>query len=156
MANKRIKPIRWTLELAGVEFSRDHRALSKRIRREGLEPGEDGCFSTAQICSAVFGDQFSEDLRKTREEADAIEIKNKRSRNELLDAERVYLYGEALFIVIRQRILASKLTREEQDDLLRELQSVTYEQIRTALLKDPDSVVADPDTAAEVDLPSVG
>lgn len=142
------------MELAGVEFGRDHRALSKRIRREGLEPGEDGCFSTAQICAAVFGDQYSEDLRKTREEADKLEIHNKRSRRELIDAESVYRHFEAWFIIIRQRILASKMTRDEQDDLLRELKGITYEQIKGARIGDGERKdKLDPDAAATADLP---
>lgn len=155
MANKP-HPLRWTLEQAGAEFNKDARALAKRIRREGLEPGEDGKFSTAQICAAVFGDLHSEELRLTREQADEKEIKNKRSRMELLDAERVYRWGEALFIVIRQRILASSLTRDEQDGLLRDLQNVKYDDIRAALVRDPDAVDAASDTAAEADVPSVG
>lgn len=155
MANH-TKPLRWTLEQAGAEFNKDARALAKRIRREGLEPGEDGKFSTAQICAAVFGDQYSEELRLTREAADEKEIKNKRSRSELLDAERVYRYGEALFIVLRQRVLASRLSRDEQDGLLRDLQNVTYDDIRAALVRDPDKVEEASDATASADVPGVG
>jgi hypothetical protein len=159
MANKRLAPIRWTLEKAGYEFNIDHRALGKRVRRESLEVGDDGCFSTAQICAAVFGDKDAEDLRLTREQADAQEIKNRRSRFELLESETVYKFFEQYFIVIRQRILASSLTREDQDDLLREIQGIDYGNIRDGILasvRAGETAEVDSDSSAPSDVPGVG
>lgn len=153
----RIEPIRWTLEQAGSEFGRDARALAKRIKRGSILPGEDGRFSTLQICQAVFGDRDAEELRKTSAEADLAELKAKERQRLLLKADDVYRFFEGYFIVIRQRILASKLSRQEQDDLLRELQGLSYDEIeRAGIGRDVSEASEDSDSAAEADLPGVG
>lgn len=105
----------------------------------------------------VFGDRDAEELRKTSAEADLAELKAKERQRLLLNAEAVYRHFEAYFIVIRQRILASKLTRQEQDDLLRELQGLSYEEIQRASIgADAPEAGEDPDATSEADLPPMG
>ena len=159
MANRRIKPLRWTMELAAVEFGKDHRALSRRIRAANIQPAADGCFSTADITRIIFGDKHSEDLRKVREEADKLELQNKKARGELISADAVYRHFEAYFILIRKRILDSKLSRDEQDDLLRELQSINYDEVKAARIgaaEGADEVAEDSDSSSEDDGAGMG
>lgn len=72
--SKAFTAIRWTISAAASEFGCDDKTLSSRIRRESIEPGEDGKFSTAQICAALFGDIGQHRLRKMKAEADFAEL----------------------------------------------------------------------------------
>ena len=82
MATQKLK--RWAIEEAASEFDINPRTLSKRIKVGSIEAGKDRKFSTAQICSAVFGDIDGERLRLTRAQADEKELSNAESRKELV------------------------------------------------------------------------
>lgn len=71
--------------------------------------------------AAMGGDIEAERLRKTREEADAIALKNARSRGELVEIAAVKKLGEKVMVAVRNRILNMPLTDEEKDSCLREL-----------------------------------
>ena len=66
------KAVRWNVEQASGDFEIDRKTLGKRIRSAGIEPGEDGKYSTTQICAAVFGDLRGEQTRLAKENADKI------------------------------------------------------------------------------------
>jgi phage terminase Nu1 subunit (DNA packaging protein) len=85
VSRRKFEPMRWTLNRASSEFDIDARGLSRRLKRQDIQPGEDGRFSTAQIVSAIFDDRYSEELRKIRLEADRIELANKATRGELIE-----------------------------------------------------------------------
>ena len=63
----------------------------------------------------------SERLRKLKEDADKVAIENERSRGNLVETEAVYGHFEGLFVALRQRILASGLSDQEKDELLKDL-----------------------------------
>ena len=115
------KPIRWTIRSAAGEFGLHHETLAKYLRREGVQPGSDGRFSTQDICKGVFGDLRHEQTRETRERADKLALENAERRRELIRAEDVCCLTEGSFIAIRQRIIYSGLTPDEQRDLLQQL-----------------------------------
>lgn len=69
-------------------------------------------------------DLEKEKLRKTKEEADLLEIKNARSRGELIPVATVIKLNQANFNVIRNRILNFPLTDEEKTTCIRELFSL--------------------------------
>jgi phage terminase Nu1 subunit (DNA packaging protein) len=72
--------------------------------------------------AAVGGDIEAEKLRKTREEADKLALANARARGELVDVESVAKLGEAVFVRVRAKVLASpSLTDDEKDSFLKEL-----------------------------------
>lgn len=89
-----------------------------------MTPGEDGKWSTAQICSAIFGDLRGEQTRLAKENADARALENEKSRGRLLEAEDVYRHYEGVFVTLRQKTLASSMTDEEKDELLNDLRSL--------------------------------
>jgi hypothetical protein len=121
------KPIqrqRWTIGRAAGEFPVDSKTLAKRIKLAGIEPGEDGKFSTEQICRATFGDLRGEQTRETKERADKLALANEKERGRLLDAEKVYKHYEGVFVTLRQKTLASAMTDDEKDELLNDLRAL--------------------------------
>src|SRR5215472_2565133 len=48
-----LRSFRWTSQMAGEEFRRDHRAIRKRLRELNIRPGPDGKFSTYDMLRAV-------------------------------------------------------------------------------------------------------
>jgi hypothetical protein len=99
-----VKLIRWTTAKAGAEFGCDPATLANKIKREGLLPGDDGMFSTRDICSAVFGDMEGEKLRNLRRDAELKEVELGRLKRELIPAENVQREWSAVIIAIRQAI----------------------------------------------------
>lgn len=65
-----------------------------------------------------------ERLRRTKEEADKLEIFNARSRGELVEIEKVKRSGEKVMSAIKTRLLNMPLTDEEKDQCLRDLVSL--------------------------------
>src|SRR5262245_21288315 len=117
-----IKPIRWTRERAGMEFRIDSRALSKNLRKAEIEPGKDDCFTTLQICAAVFGDIASERLRLVKEQADKLALENAEKRRDLISVSELSPVINRAIAAIKARISsASNLDREDKDKLLHEL-----------------------------------
>ena len=114
-------PIRWTIQRASVEFGLHRETLAKYLRREGVQPGSDGKFSTQDICRGVFGDLTGEKTRETRARADLLEIELAKERQQLIRVQNVFGLLEGSFIAIRERILGSHLSRAEQEDILRQL-----------------------------------
>lgn len=154
---RRETSLRWTVEQAGREFAVHRTQVSARLRQTHQVAGPDGCYSTAQMVAAIYGDKHHEELRRTKEEADKLALGNAKSRRELLDSDAVYRFFEGYFIVIRQRILASKLSREEQDALLLELHGLSYDEIKAASIGgDVSASGGDTDPADAADVPPVG
>jgi hypothetical protein len=116
-----VKPIRWNVEQAAGEFGRDRKTVAKLIRTAGIEPGEDGRYSTRDIVAALFGDLRSETTREKKARANLLELEEEKQRGRLLDAEQVYRAYESVFIVLRQKILAStSLLDDEKDEFINE------------------------------------
>lgn len=113
--------LRWTIIEAASEFPIAHNTLADRLRKGGIEPGSDGKWSTAQICSAIFGDLRGEQTRLAKENADARALENEKTRGRLLEAEDVYRHYEGVFVTFRQKTLASSMTDEEKDEFLNDL-----------------------------------
>ena len=113
--------LRWSLAMMSREFGPDHKTLSKNLAASGITAGKDGLFSSRDALRLVFGDLEAERLRKTREEADKLELENEQTRGNLLETEAVYRHFERVFVAFRQKVLASSLTEEEKYDLLNDL-----------------------------------
>lgn len=116
--------VRWTQQKACVEFGLHPNTMAIRLKRGGILPGDDGKYSTKQICVAVFGDIEAETLRKVSEEADKVALQNEKTRGSLVEIEAVYKHFEGLFVSLRARILASGLVTEEKDELLNDLRKL--------------------------------
>lgn len=65
-----------------------------------------------------------EQLRRTKEEADKIQLANERTRGELVEVIAVKRAGEKVMSAIRNRILNMPLTDDEKDQCLRDLLSI--------------------------------
>ena len=113
--------LRWTIQKASVEFGLHRETLAKYLRREGVHPGKDQKYSTQEICKGVFGDLRREQVRETRARANKLEFELAEDQKQLLRVQTVVSFLEGAFITTRERILASHLSRAEQEDILRQL-----------------------------------
>lgn len=117
--SKPLKQIRWNVAQAAQEFGINPKTLSMRIKREGIEPARDKCFSTAQICSAVFGDIDGEKLLLTRQQRIKLEIENAETTKTLVDARRIAERVTRKITAVKAAILAAaNLEREDKDKIL--------------------------------------
>lgn len=109
----------------------DRHTMQKAIEAIGIKPtgkvksgkasGNDTYSVRDLFKAASGGDIKAEQLRKTREEADKIELANARNRGELVAVQDMVRVGEKIFAALRQRILNMPLTEEESDKCLSEV-----------------------------------
>lgn len=118
--------IEWSIELAASEFDINPRTLSKRFKQLGIEPSlADGKrFSTKQVTQAVFGDIDGERLRKTKHEADLLEVELARERSQVLPTEDVLRVWSNIAIAIRQVVKGSSLSENEKNECLRQIREL--------------------------------
>lgn len=109
---------------AAREFDIDHRTLSRKLISNEIKPDDDDKYSTKQICAAVFGNIQEERLRKTREEADNLALRNAQMRNELRPVEVFKQLVSEIILANRQTILASQLEQEGKNEILSNLQAL--------------------------------
>ena len=117
-------PIRWTLHKACSEFVINRKTLESRLVEASLVAGEDGCFSTQQIMTAITGDIHGERLLKTRAERESVELKNARIRREYVSTAEVSRCMSATIVLIRQEILGSILPEDVKHSILRHLADI--------------------------------
>ena len=117
----RIEPVRWTVEQAASEFGINPRTLSSRIKTQGIEKGNDGKFSTLDICRAIFNDYEKERTRKITEEANGFALDNAARRGQLADKADLMSRYETIWSSMRATILNSSLTQVEKDALIDDL-----------------------------------
>ena len=118
--------------MAAAEFGLSDKTLAGRIRKQGLKPGEDGLFSTKQICDAVFGNLDSEKLRLVKESANEKEIKNRQAMRELVPAAEFLEVIQAGFRSLVAGILQSDLPRDAQDGLIKVLRTTAEQAVNVA------------------------
>ncbi len=118
---KKTRPVRWNRNSASTEFNISPKTLSKRLRWNGILPGPDGCFSTAEICRAVYGDLDGEKLRLVREQANERELKNEQTRGRLVDADDFRQLLTRGFSSMLSVINSANLEREDKDKLINAL-----------------------------------
>lgn len=110
---------RWTVSEASLEFDLDQKTLTKRLRAGSIEPGEDGRFSTMQICAAKFTDKDIADARDKNAAADLKELKLKQQRRELVPRAQVEQDLTARIVEARQAVWNHpELTEEMKRELL--------------------------------------
>ena len=116
--------IRWTPTQAGQEFDIDRKTIQKRLAAADIHPGTDDKYSTKQIASAVFGDIQGERLRKTREEADNLALRNAEMRGELVSVTLVKQMVSEIILANKQTVLASQLEQETKNEILANLEAL--------------------------------
>ncbi len=98
--------LRWTILRAADECGVPREAVRRGLRAAGIEPGEDGRYTTRQIFQALHGDLEAERIRETRARAELLEMEAEEKRRTLVSMEEVAkLYANAL-VPIRQHLNA--------------------------------------------------
>ena len=116
--------LRWSLFKASREFGTAEITLGKKLGEAGEVAGPDECFSTRQILRGLYGEVYAERLRKTKEEADMVGLKNAAMRGDFLSRfELQNLFGQIAHAIL-EIIKSSGLTKEEQNDVRRQIASI--------------------------------
>lgn len=112
------KQLAWTLEQAGREFGHDRTTVAKALVAAGEKPDEDGCYTTQQICAALFGNLVSEKIGLTRAQRIKEETANRQRAGELVEVSQVIELAQRFCFAARQKILLATMPEEEKQALL--------------------------------------
>jgi phage terminase Nu1 subunit (DNA packaging protein) len=104
------------------DFAKD--TLRRRLGECHEEPGADGCYSTKQLTSALYGDLYGARLRTQNEQAEKLRIENEISRAEVLSRGELEKTFSAIADAMVSRIMAADIPRRVKEDLLKELASI--------------------------------
>ena len=118
---RRQEALRWTIQRAATEFGHDRTQLERRRRALGIEPGDDGCFTSQDIALMIFGDKEAEQIGLIAAQRREVEMRNQRAEGELMPVERVAILGERYVTAVRQVVLNSRLSDAEKKDALEEI-----------------------------------
>ena len=122
MAQESNEGMRWTLTNAATEFGCARETLRRGFRQEGIDAdAEDGRFTTAQVCKALFGDLDGEKVRLTRAQADKVEMENRVNARELIEVTAAVELAQRFCFAARQVIMLSELNEAGKNKILREL-----------------------------------
>jgi hypothetical protein len=119
-------PARWLVSRAVLEFAASRETIRAGLARDGVKPGDDNCYSTKQILAAIYGDLRGEQLRRLREDADNIALRNKALRTELVPLGEVQSAVAAVLSSIEQVLLASKLSADEKESMVKHVRGYHY------------------------------
>ena len=118
------RPLRWSVGRASAEFNVAQQTLERRLRDAQAFPDAGGCYSTKQLTEAIYGSLFRERLRRVSEEADKVAIANQVARGELLNRSELMQAMTAVAEAMVGVIENSGLSREDQDQIRRNLASI--------------------------------
>lgn len=125
-------PLQWTLLAAQKEFGAHRDTLKAKLTQAGETADENGCFSTTQICNAIYGDLISEKIGLTRAQRTKEEMMNRKRAGELIEVEQAIEMGQRVCFAVRQKIMLSSVGEAEKQALLLDigrLAEVDYSQI---------------------------
>jgi hypothetical protein len=119
------QPLRWSLARASVEFSLSIPTIRAGLNKNSTAAGADNCYSTSEICSAIYGALYMAKIKTQTEQAEKLRIENMVSRAELLNRRELARAFEQVADAISSRIMAcSEMPRLVREDLLRDLSRV--------------------------------
>lgn len=116
--------LRWSLFKGSREFGCGETTLGQKLAECGEVAGPDECFSTSQLLRSLYGAVYVERLRKVKEEADKLALGNAIVRGEYVNRVELEQLHAAIATHIKTVVRGSRLTREEQDDVLRSMSDV--------------------------------
>jgi hypothetical protein len=116
--------LRWNVEKAAIEFGMTPVMLSRALAQISAAAGADGCYSTAQLCEALFGVMHQEKLATQRQITRKLELENAITTGNVLDRQELSKAFAAVAAAMVSRITAANVPRSTKEDLLRELSSV--------------------------------
>lgn len=79
----------WTLTSASAEFGVHRETLQKRLTDGSHAPDEKGCYTTRQICGAIYGNASVERHQLVRAQRRLAELEAAKAERSVLDAEVV-------------------------------------------------------------------
>ena len=127
----------WSINALADETGMDRRTIKKIL--QDVPPSdivaENPVYRLKDFIDAIVlrergggeGELEKERIRKTRAEADILEVERARVRNEVIEVDVALHVIENRDVAIRRIIITSKLSKEEQDSILHELQSINIE-----------------------------
>lgn len=133
-----LKSIRWTIELAAAEFGIDRKTLSNRAKGSGILAGDDGKFSTRDICRAVFTNGEAARASLAISQKENFDLRNRKLAGELVDPKQCQQLWDAAMIALRQKISDSKLSDAEKREVLKDLQTIPIDDYVTKNSPGPD------------------
>jgi hypothetical protein len=118
-------PLRWNVEKAAAEFGLSIMTLRKALNKNSAAPDQDGLYTTRQIGAAVYGGALSEEkLRTQRQITERYTLENQITRGEMLNRAELSKAFAAIADAFVSRVMTVQgLSRQEKEDLLRELSS---------------------------------
>jgi hypothetical protein len=118
------KPLRWSIDAAAPEFGMGVNTLRKLLNQASVAPGEDGCYSTAQLLSAIYGRMHEEKLKTQEQLTKKYELANRTAEGALLNRDALMAGFSQLADSLKSVIMSStQMTRTEKEDFLRNLSS---------------------------------
>jgi hypothetical protein len=123
-SNLPVTPLRWSVEKGAQEFAVSISWLRKALAKESIVCASDSCFSTQEICRAVFGSLREERLRKERELSRKYRLENEITEATLLNRSALGQGFTQLADAMSNVIMSSSsMTRHEKEDFLANLAS---------------------------------
>jgi hypothetical protein len=117
-------PLRWSPERAAPEFAISHVTIRAALAQASEPPGKDGLYSTQQLLNALHGSMAQERLATQRAVRRRVELNNAILEASVVDKATLMQGLGRIADAMVSRITASSLSRDEQNDLLRELSSI--------------------------------
>lgn len=117
------KFVRLSLDEAAAEFAIDRRTLRRCLNEREIVEGPDKKFSILQCHNAIGGDLEAERIRETRHKANLLSMEEDEKRGVLVNVAEVKQVLEKICVGVKAVVQASHLLPEEQDDILKHLQS---------------------------------
>jgi transposase-like protein len=127
--------VRWSIHAASQEFDIHRETLGKRLLAQSIVAGDDGNFSTADICKAIYGDLEGEKLLKTREERIKIERENATQAKLLVPSEVVERVWSSVLIEYAQRVQNSDAPQQLKEELCEILTPATIDEYFSAAVE---------------------
>jgi hypothetical protein len=139
--------LRWNIEKAAIEFGMTPVMLSRALAQISAVPGEDGCYTTAQICEALFGVMHQEKIATQKEIRKRYTLENQITTASVLNrAELERVFAAIADAFVSRVMLVQGLSRQEKEDLLKDLatwplalEEVAHAQGRLPNVKGPRS-----------------
>jgi hypothetical protein len=117
-------PLRWSVAAAGREFDYAQATLERKLRDAQELPDAGGAYSTKAITRAIYGSLFAERLRRITEEADRVALANQVARGQLLERREL----ESAMVGVAEAIVSvignSGLSRQDQEQIQKNLSSI--------------------------------
>ena len=111
-------PLEWTLLAAQKEFGVHRDTLKAKLTQAGEKADESDCYSTAQICAAIYSDLQAEKIGLTRAQKIKEETANRRRAGELIEVQEAIEVSQRVCFAVRQQILLSSIPDEEKQAIL--------------------------------------